>query len=197
MSLFSITLVLFFIMDPIGNVSSFLTVLAPYDEKKRRYIVLREMGIALLMMLVFNFFGEFFFQFLQISETTVWLTSGVILFLIAIMIIFPSARNIRTKLPTEEPFIIPLAIPLISGPALLATIMLYAHLEPSTLVMLEAIVLAWLASLIILLFAPQVKRICGTGGLVAGERLMAMILILIAVQRFMDGVTSFIHDYHG
>lgn len=197
MTLFSIALVLFFIMDPIGNVSFFNTVLAPYTQKKRFAIVLREMFIALSVMLVFSFFGEFFFQFLQISETTVRLSSGVILFLIAISVIFPSSSNLRTHFSKEVPFIIPLAIPLISGPALLATIMLYAHLVPSPALMLEAIGIAWLASLVILLFAPQIKRLFGTGGLVAAERLMAMILVLIAVQRFMDGVTSFINDYHG
>lgn len=197
MSLFSIALVLFFIMDPIGNVASFLSVLAPYDAKKRRFIVLREMFIALAIMMVFNFFGEFIFQFLEISETTVRLSSGVILFLIALSVIFPGPTAIRLKLPKVEPFIIPLAVPLISGPALSATIMLYAHLEPSYAVMFGAIVLAWFASLIILLFAPEMKRFFGTGGLVAAEKLMGMILILIAVQRFMDGVTSFLNDYNG
>ncbi len=196
MSVFTIALVLFFIMDPIGNVATFLNVLAPYEPRQRRLIVIREMLIALVVMLTFNFFGEFFFYFLEISETTVRISSGVILFLISLTIIFPSP-NARTELPKTEPFIIPLAIPLISGPALCATIMLYAHLEPSYSVMIEAIFYAWIASLAILLFAPQMKKIFGSGGLTAAERLMGMILVLIAVQRFMDGVSSFIQEYHG
>lgn len=197
MSLFTIALVLFLIMDPLGNVATFLTVLSPYGERRRQWIVLREMGIALIAMLIFNCFGEFIFQFLEISETTVRLSSGVILFLIALSIIFPGTQNARCHLPRSEPFIIPLAIPLIAGPALLATVMLYAHLEPSLVVMLEAIFASWLAALAVLMFAPQLKKILGSCGLVAAEKLMGMILILIAIQRFMDGVTSFIQTYHG
>lgn len=197
MSLFTISLVLFFIMDPIGNVTAFLEVLEPYEPKKRQWIVFREMLIALLIMLLFNFFGEYFFDILEISETTVRLSSGVILFLIALSIIFPGPTTIRSKLPKVEPFIIPLAIPLIAGPAIMATLMLYSHLVPTYTTMLAAIGMAWLASLVILLFAPQMKSIFGKGGLIAAERLMGMILILIAVQRFMDGVTSFLTVYHG
>ncbi len=195
MSLFTISLILFFTMDPVGNVSTFLKVLDKYESRQRHLIILREMLFVLVTMLVFSFFGEFFFAFLQLTETTVRLSSGVILFLIALTIIFPGMSNMRTRLPQVEPYIIPLAIPLIAGPATLATVMLFAHLQPSQSIMLGAIMIAWLASLAILLFGAQLKKLMGENGLMACEKLMGMILILLAIQRFMDGITSYLYVY--
>lgn len=197
MTLFTIALVLFLIMDPIGNVSSFVEVLKPYTPRKRHLIVLREMLFALMILLFFYFFGDYLFKILQISETTVRISSGVILFLIALTIIFPSSRNVRLRLSKEEPFIIPLAVPLIAGPALIATVMLYTHLLTNQTVMFGAILISWFASLAVLMFSGQINRILGQNGLLACEKLMGMILILIAVQRFMDGITSFINVYKG
>lgn len=196
-SLFSIALVLFLTMDPVGNVSTFLKVLEPFGRRRYHLIVFREMLIVLVTMFIFTFLGEYVFTILQISETTVRLSSGVILFVIALTIIFPGSRDIRPNLPKLEPFIIPLAIPTIAGPALVATVMLYSHLVPEMTVMVSAVVLAWIAGLLVLLFAPQIKRVLGNNGLLACEKLMGMVLILMAVQRFMDGIHSFLTQYHG
>lgn len=192
MSLFSITVVLFLIMDPIGNVSSFLKLMQDIPPARQNWIILREMGIALLAMLLFNFIGEYIFQMLNIDEITVRLTSGLILFLFALKILFPSIDSPRLNLPKGEPFIIPLAIPLVAGPSLLATIMLYSHMETCEPLMLSAILLAWLASLIVLFCSPFLKKMMGNNGLMAAERLMAMILILIAIQRFFEGIEQFV-----
>lgn len=191
MSLFSITLVLFLIMDPIGNLSSYLSLVKELDPKRQNWIVFREMLIALCIMIGFNYLGEYIFNILSLSETTVRLSSGIILFLIAIKILFTSNDSPRANLPKGEPFIFPFAVPLIAGPALMATIMLYAHLEPSYSVMLIAILIAWLLSMTILLFANPIKRILGINGLMASERLIGMVLVLVAVQRFLEGILLF------
>lgn len=191
MSLFSVALVLFLIMDPIGNISPYLSMVKEIDPKKLKWIVLREMAIALAVMLGFNYLGEYIFNFLGFSETTVRITSGVILFLIAIKILFTSTDSMRANLPQGEPFIFPLAIPLIAGPALLATIMLYAHLEPLQSVMILAILIAWLSSGLILVFAAPIKRVLGENGLMACERLIGMVLVLISVQRLLEGILLF------
>lgn len=191
MSLFSIVLVLFLIIDPIGNISSYLSLIRDFPPKKQKRILLRELLIALLVMLSFNFLGEYIFHFLDFTETTVRIASGVILFLIAIKILFTSHDSIRANLPHGEPFIFPLAIPLIAGPALLATVMLYAHLEPSISVMVFAIFLALTSAGIVLLFASPIKKFLGENGLMACERLMGMVLVLIAVQRLLDGMMLF------
>lgn len=191
MSLFSVSLVLFLIMDPIGNISSYLSLTDSLDTKRKKWVLFREMLIALAVMMAFNYLGEYIFDILELSETTVRLSSGIILFLVALKILFPANDSIRANLPNGEPFIVPLAIPLIAGPSLMATIMLYAHLEPYVSVMLGAIILAWLASYLILFCARPIKRILGQNGLMAFERLMGMVLVLIAVQRFMEGVMLF------
>jgi multiple antibiotic resistance protein len=191
MSLFNITVTLFLIMDPIGNLSSYLSLVAELDPKRQKWIVFREMLIALALMIFFNYLGEYIFNFLDLSETTVRLSSGVILFLIAIKILFTASDSPRANLPKGEPFIFPLAVPLIAGPALMATIMLYAHLESYQSIMIIAILIAWFLSIFIFLFARPIKHILGVNGLMACERLIGMVLVLVAVQRFLEGVLLF------
>src|SRR5437879_3604114 len=101
MSLLTVSLVLFLIMDPIGNVSSFLTMVKGIDPARQKNIVLREMFIALAFMILFNYIGEFIFSLLQISETTVKIASGVILFIISVQILFPNLHGIREHIQEE------------------------------------------------------------------------------------------------
>jgi len=171
-----------------------LKLMKDVPRDRRRFVLLREMGFALLAMLFFNFLGEGIFQVLAISETTVRLSSGIILFLFAVTIIFPSLKNPRSNLPEGEPFVTPLAIPLIAGPALLATIMLFAELEPSIPTMVTSITVAWGASLAVLVFGCPLQRLIGDNGLQAIERLTAMILVLLGIQRFMEGIQLFLQN---
>lgn len=193
--LFSIALILFLIMDPIGSLNSFLKLVDGLEPKRQRIIVLREMLIALGVMILFNYLGEFLFDFLGLSETTVRFSSGIILFLIAIKILFVAPDSIRSNLPKGEPFIFPIAVPLIAGPALLATIMLFAHLETHQSIMLSAILIAWFFSIVILYFSRPIKKVLKTNGLIALERLIGMVLVLMAVQRLLEGMTSFYQTY--
>lgn len=192
LSLFSITVVLFIIMDPIGNIPSYLTLVKDVDPARKRFVLIREMLIALAFMVAFNFIGEYIFSVLELSDTAVQLSSGLILFLTAIKILFPASNSFRRNLPQGEPFIIPLAVPLIAGPSLLATIMLYARMETSVPIMLGSIFIAWILALVILLIAPVFKRYLGDNGLMACERLLAMVLVMLAIQRFMEGIQTFV-----
>lgn len=188
MSLLTLTLVMFLIMDPIGHVKSFLSCLEGVSPKRQNFIIWREMCIALLFMLVFAGLGEFIFKLLSISNTTVYLASGLILFLVAIKIIFPHPDAEDIQVPTGEPFIVPMAIPMVAGPALLATIMLYSETEEHVMPMILAICIAWLACSLILINSRRILAILGTSGVTACEKLMGMVLVLIAVQRFAEGV---------
>lgn len=192
MSFFNLVVILFLIMDPVGNISSFNSQLQEIPAQKRKRAMAREMLIALAAMVIFNYIGEFIFYILNVSETTVRITIGVILFLVAIKILFPSIDSIRANLPKGEPFITPLAIPLIAGPSLLATIMLFAHLEPSQPYMLGAILISWVAAFSILYAGPWLQKVVGNSGLVACERLMGMVLALLAIQRFLEGIKQFV-----
>lgn len=182
-------------MDPIGNIASFLRMVEGIDPKKQKLILLREMLIALLAMIVFNYIGEGIYSLLQISDPAVKLSSGVILFIISVQILFPNSTGLRENLPKEEPFIIPLAIPLIAGPSLLATIMLYAHMEQSLFVMLASILCAWMAALIVMLASKPLYKALGENGLMACEKLMGMVLVLIAIQRFLDGIRQYVATF--
>jgi multiple antibiotic resistance protein len=192
MSLISVSVILFLIMDSIGNVSSFLTLVKDIDAKRVRWIIVREMLIALGFMFLFYILGEVILDLLQVSTETVELASAIILFLTAIKILFPTTNSLRANLPSGEPFIIPLAVPLIAGPSLLATIMLFAHLSTSIFSMLGSILIAWAASVAILWFAKPLQRYLGNNGLMACERLTGMLLVMLAIQRFTEGYHHFL-----
>lgn len=189
------SLILFLIMDPIGNISSYLSMVEKIPERRQAWVAFREMLIALGAMLIFCLLGETIFNYLNLSEASLHFSAGVILFLVAIKVLFLSPTSPRANLPKEEPFIIPLAIPLIAGPALLATIMLYAHLDETPWNMLGAILVSWVAASLVLAAAAPIKRTIGDNGLLACERLIGMLLIILGVQRFLIGVEEFTKQY--
>jgi multiple antibiotic resistance protein len=192
----TLILTLFFIMDAIGNVSAFLGLVQGIPPARQRYVVLREMSFALAAMLLFNFFGEFILSQLHIDQVAITIASGIILFLIAIKMLFFPESNMRSNLPAGEPFVIPLAIPLTAGPGLLATIMLYAISDPSIWEMVGAITIAWAASLLIFFQAQNLKNILGSNGLIACERLTSMVLVLLGIQRVLEGIKQFTLTLH-
>lgn len=192
MTLAYLSIILFLIIDPMGNVSSYQKLMSKIPPERRTKVAIREMLIALGVMVVFNELGEILFHFLGLSELGLRIASGVILFIIALKILFPKSEDLRNQDLPGEPCIFPLAIPFLAGPAVLATIMLYAHLEPSQPIMLTAILIAWGASSLILFFSSFFERILGSNGLTACERLMGMVLILIAIQRLAAGVQLFL-----
>lgn len=193
MTFISLALILFLIMDPVGNISAVLSLLRTLSPSRRHWVIIREMFFALLAMLFFYIVGDWLLELLQVSEVTARLASGIILFLLAIKILFLSPTGLRANLKmNEEPFLVPLAIPLIAGPGLLATIMLYSFSDDLSPYLLPAILIAWFAALITLLLAKQIHSILGNNGLNACERLMGMILVLLGIQRFLEGIQLFI-----
>jgi len=190
MSLVSLTLILFLIMDPLGNVAYFIEVLNHIPPKQQRWVIIREMFIALGVMILFYFLGDFILDFLEVSDASVSLTAGTILFLVAIKIIFPNSRNSRLQSRgDEEPFVVPLSIPLIAGPAMLATVMFYSHLIGTSVII--PIFIAWFLASMVLVMSPLLMKTLGRNGLMAIERLMGMVLILLAIQRFLEGIHLF------
>lgn len=192
MTLISAALLLFLVMDPLGNIPLFLTALKNVDPARRLKVIVRELFIALFVMLIFLFSGQAFLSALHISEPALTATGGVILFLIALKMIFPQ-DNSSHKATEEEPFIVPLAIPYIAGPSTLATLILIMNGEPERwLEWLAALLAAWAVSGVILMSAGPLAKILRNRGLIAIERLMGMILVAIAIQMLMDGIAKFI-----
>ncbi len=192
--LFQTTLIFFIILDALGNVPLFLTILKPFEGAHQRRIIFREMVIALVVMIFFLFFGKEFFQLLNIKQASLQIAGGIILFIIAIRMIFSSHSNEKTPKTTKEPLIVPLAVPAIAGPGILATISVYGGIEGNKLATLIAIFLAWGFSVPILLISSNLKKLLGTNGLIAIERLFGYLVALISAQTTLDGIlASFKH----
>lgn len=187
----STTILLILIMDPLGNLPIFMTVLKNLDAKRRRIIVIREMIIALIVMLIFLFVGEKILNILNLKTETVSISGGIILFIIAIKMIFPSEDNNNGTTSDEEPFLVPLAIPLVAGPSLLATLMLLSHQYLHHMFYLVgSLLIAWCFTIIILLLSGLFLKLFGDKGVNALERLMGLILIMLSTQMFLDGIRA-------
>lgn len=198
MTLFSAALLLFLVMDPFGNVPVFLSVLRSVDEDRRRWVIARELLIALAFLVAFLFGGRYVLDAIGISESSLTVAGGVILFLIALRMIFPTPGGIfgadteEAEGAETEPILVPLAIPLIAGPSAMASVLFMMSSNPARwLEWLAALGLAWAATGAVLLLAPNLVRLMGNRGLIAMERLMGMVLTAIASKMILTGVAEF------
>jgi multiple antibiotic resistance protein len=192
LQLFEIAFPLFLIMDPIANSATCLAILKDFSPVRQRRIIFRELLIALGIIILFHFLGEGLLILLGIQQSTLRVAGGVILFIISMRLVFPSPEE--NGIPDKDPFIVPIATPFIAGPSLLAAVMVYSRREEGGLVVLGAILIAWLASLGVMLAAPSLQRVLGKRGIRAAERLMGLILILLSVQMLEDGVRMFLGE---
>lgn len=191
MTVISTALLLFLVMDALGNVPLFFSALKHVPPERQNRVVLRELIIALAILILFLFLGQPLLGLLRISNEALTVAGGVILFLIALRMIFPTPEKNLQEDVQDEPFIVPLAIPYVAGPSALATVLLLMSQEPHRWVeWLLAVFLAWLASSVILFFASRLRQYLGQKGLVAIERLMGMVLITISVQMLLTGIGS-------
>lgn len=188
----SMALPLVLIMDPLGNTPVLLALLKRYDGARQRRIILREMIIALGFIFLFYFAGEALLNILSVDDEALRISGGIILFLIAIKMIFPQIEHNNDSVFEAEPFIVPIATPLVAGPSLIASVILLSHQVKNTMVSVPAILLAWVISSIIMVNATVLRKILRERGLVACERLMGMVLVLISVQMLLDGLMIFI-----
>lgn len=193
-SFFSVTLSLFLLMDSIGNIPLYIAILKGIPAKRQIHIIIRELLIALGFIVLFQFAGQGLLNLLGVAQDALLIAGGLILFIIALRMIFPpediEVFEISRK---EEPFLVPLAIPFVAGPSIFSAVIIYSHdMNPLTLIL--SIVIAWLFTLIILLIAPYLKKLLRDHGILACERLMGLILILIAGQMFLDGLRIFLSN---
>lgn len=193
MDLLSAAVLLFFVMDPLGNVPLFLSALRDVDPARHRAIILRDLLIALGILVGFLFVGRYLLEALHVSPPALTAGGGIILLLIALRMVFPtSERNLREEV-REEPFIVPLAVPYTAGPSVLATELLLMSREPERWpVWLGAVCLAWAASAIILYLSSDLRKLLGDRGLTAVERLMGMLLVLVSVEMMMQGLREYL-----
>lgn len=194
MTLFSLIFSLVLILDPIGNIPIFASVLSPFSPSEQRKIIIREMLISLVILITFQFFGALLLSWIDISVPSIKVAGGVILFMIALGMIFPSIKTTGvTPEMDNEPFIVPLAVPLVAGPSILATIMAYSKQIPSSIDMLIGIVTAWGISFIILIFTPLFKKLMRDKAMTACTRLMGLVLTFISIEMLLKGIRGFFH----
>ncbi len=190
MTIISAAFLLFLVMDPIGNIPPFLTTLRRVTPARRNRIVLRELFIALLVLVFFLFFGRGLLAALRVSEPAVSIAGGIILFLIAVRMIFSISEDMFGKSPDGEPFIVPLAVPLVAGPSAMTTIVLITT-RSSVFESVIALTAAWVVSAAVLTTASSLSQYLGERVLTALERLMGMLLTMVAVEMFLSGVQRF------
>lgn len=187
-SILSAMLLFLFVIDPFGNIPILLSVMKGVPQKRQYQIVIRDGLIGLLILVCFLFFGAEFLQLLHLETESISIAGGVVLFVIALKMIFPSPF-IKDAPPVMEPFIVPISIPMLAGPSTLATLLVmmksYPERQESLLV---AVVAAWGISVVILAMSPLLNRLLKEKGLAAMERLMGMLLLMMAVQMLVNGV---------
>ncbi len=191
MSLWQLVLTLFTVANPIGNIPLFITQVRGYDFKKQRYILFREALFSLFIALFFLYFGKDFFTLLHIKDFSIGISGGIVLFFVSIYMIFPPRISLQSAQIPQEPFFVPIATPLISGGAVLTTILVSSTQMPTTDVFL-GIVLAWIPIIIIVTISVYLQKLLGNQGLIALERLMGMILCMLSVKIIISGIERFL-----
>ncbi len=189
----SAALLLFLILDPLGNIPIFLGLLRPLPAARRRIVLARELLIALVVLFGFLWGGRYVLELMHLRQESVSIAGGIVLFLIGLKMIFPSAEGMFGQLPGGEPFIVPMAIPLVAGPSGMASVMLLGSQEPGRMGDWSlALFIAWLATASILFSATYLFKVLGQPVLGAVERLMGMLLVAISVQMLMDGIQAYL-----
>jgi multiple antibiotic resistance protein len=192
MTTISAAFLLFLIMDPLGNIPIFLSVLKDVSPARRRIVLAREMLIALGVLMLFLFAGKYILAALHLRQESMSIAGGIVLFLIGVRMIFPPVHGgVFGESPGGEPFIVPLAIPSVAGPSAMAALMLLAQDHPDRTVDWSiALLAAWFATSVILFSSTTLYRLLGASVLTAFERLMGMLLVALSVQMVVDGLRS-------
>ncbi|HSC79939.1 MAG TPA: MarC family protein [Chitinolyticbacter sp.] len=183
---------LLLVTDPFGSLPIFVALMKRVPPARRRVVVLREILVAFCVLFAFMLFGRQFLQLMHLSETSLGIAGGVILFLIALRMVFPPPPS-TAEVETEEPFVVPLAIPLIAGPSALATVLLLVSREPARLwEWVAALALTMLICGLALAFSEKISLWLGERVTIAFERLMGLVLTAIAVQMLLDGIRLYV-----
>lgn len=188
-TIFAHAFALFLLMDAFGNIPIYLSVLKNITHKRQVKIIFREMVISLFLIIIFAIFGNNFLCFLGISQKTMQICGGVVLFILGIKMIFPTSQDGHFTFE-GEPLIFPLAVPLVAGPGVLSAVMIYSHQNISMFSLIISICLAWFTTAVILLIAGRYSHKLDNRGLAALEKLMGLLLLMIAIEMFLEGVAT-------
>lgn len=190
-SFISSVITLALVMDGFGNIPLFIAALKKVAPERRKTVLIRELAIALLIMVAFLFLGKWFLRAFGIHEYSLSIAGGIILFIISVKLVFGGDEEPKNNPKEDEPFVVPLAIPLVAGPAALSMVMITAAQQSNKFITLGAVIVASVINSIILMASFPISNLLGKRGLIAIERLTGMILILMSVDMVMGGISTF------
>jgi len=191
----SALVLLLLVLDPLGSLPIFIPIMRDVAPERRRWVAVREVGIAFVVLFAFMFFGHAFLQVMRLSERSLEVAGGVILAMVAIRMIFASGSMVYGIEEGREPLIFPLAVPLLAGPSAMATVLLLASRQPGRLLEgVGALVVAMLVSGAVLLAAGRIRRLLGDSVVAALEKLMGLVLTAIAVEMILAGLKRYFFD---
>jgi MarC family membrane protein len=191
-SFLSAFILLLLVLDPLGSLPVFIPIMRDVPAERRRWVALREVAIAFVVLFAFMFFGDAFLRVMRLSERSLEVAGGVILLMVSIRMIFSHADGVYGTSEGKEPFIFPLAIPLLAGPSAMATVLLLASRQPER-------VMAWVGALscamavsgVVLLLCARIRRLLGDSVVAALEKLMGLVLTAIAVEMILAGLKRY------
>ncbi|TDN67648.1 MarC family protein [Paraburkholderia sp. BL10I2N1] len=192
----SATVLLILITDPLGNIPLFIGCLRGVTPKRRVVVILREIVIAFVILLVFMVVGDRFLRMMSLTDLSLRIGGGIVLFLIALRMIFPHPDGpFGGDVRGGEPLIVPLAIPALAGPSALATVMLLTSQAPGrTFEWIGALTVTMIVCAIVLLLAERIQALLGERTVMAFERLMGLVLVAISVEMMLAGIKAFVHQ---
>ena len=195
-SFLSAFVLLLLVLDPLGSLPIFVSVLQGVAPERRGPVALRETTIAFAVLLAFMLGGQGFLGLMRLSERSLEVAGGVILLLIAIRMIFTGGAEVYARGDGREPCIFPLAVPLLAGPSAMATVLLLASRQPERLwSWVGALVLAMAVSGSVLLAADRIRRWLGESMVSAIEKLMGLVLTAVAVEMILAGLKRYFFDH--
>lgn len=187
----SATILLLLITDPLGNIPVFVSSLRAVPADRRARVIVREVLIAFALLLTFMFVGDSFLRAMSLSQVSLQIAGAVVLFLIALRMIFPPRGEQAATVPQHEPLIVPLAIPALAGPSALATVMLLVSQAPDRrLEWVGALAVTMAVCALVLLGAERLQRVVGERVISAFERLMGLVLVSISVEMLIRGLRT-------
>lgn len=190
--IFAKALQLFLVLDPLGNTGIIATLISGFSKSRQRAILRREIAFALLILLAVFFSGSYLLAALNISQAAITFTGGIVFFLFALSLLFPGSSVVNLKNLDDEPFLVPIATPLVVGPSSIATVIVLANDKSMWLISLTAVLAAWALSGIIILMGPYLLLKAGKTGMHVTERMIGMICALIAVKMLLKGCQMFL-----
>ncbi|MFM0440666.1 MarC family protein [Paraburkholderia strydomiana] len=192
----SATVLLILITDPLGNIPLFISCLRGVSPKRRTAVILREVAIAFAILLVFMVVGDTFLRMMSLTDQSLRIGGGIVLFLIALRMVFPHPDGpFGGDVRGGEPLIVPLAIPALAGPSALATVMLLTSQAPGKMFeWIGALTVTMIVCAVVLMLAERIQAWLGERTMMAFERLMGLVLVAISVEMMLGGIRAFVHQ---